>query len=142
MTPTTPTLQERVIAYKCFELPGQPMYTHTGTSRLISDLYIAVEAITKERDADKAYIRQLEDAITPELVSLRAERDEYQQAADTMAAAHKIERDKHCNCEFEGNENTVQCTLHNAWAEALHEQAGFRRERDALKAAAKIKVDP
>ena len=49
-----------------------------------------------------------------------------------MAAAHKIERDKHCNCEFEGDENTVQCTLHNAWAEASHEQAGFRRERDAL----------
>ena len=62
MTPTT--LQDRVIAYKCFELPGQPMYTHTGTSRLISDLFIAVEALTKERDEYKERMQRLMTTVT------------------------------------------------------------------------------
>lgn len=48
MTPTT--LQDRVIAYNCFDLPGQPMSVHMGTSYLINDLLKAVEALTKERD--------------------------------------------------------------------------------------------
>lgn len=42
--------------------------------------------------------------------------------------------DKHCVCEFEGDENTVQCALHNAWAESLNEQATYRRERVVLNA--------
>ena len=80
-------------------------------------------------------------SLADQVEALTKERDEYAKAADTQAAAHKVERDKHCNCEFEGDENTVQCTLHNAWAETLHEQAGFRRERDALAAAGRLAMD-
>ena len=86
-------------------------------------------------------IEKHERALMSAIDTLTKQRDAYAKAADSMAAAHKVERDKHCNCEFEGDENTVQCTLHNAWAEALHEQAGFRRERDALKAAARLALD-
>ena len=76
-------------------------------------------------------------SLADQVEALTKERDEYKQAADTIAMQHKVERDKHCNCEFEGDTNTVQCTLHNAWAETLHEQAGFRRERDFLAIANK-----
>ena len=34
------------------------------------------------------------EAQTKQIVELEKERDEYQQAADTMAAAHKVERDE------------------------------------------------
>ena len=80
MTPTT--LQDRVIAYKCFELPGQPMYTHTGTSRLISDLFIAVEALTKERDA-----------LTLGIDQWRVDYHELRLERDTLAAAAKLALD-------------------------------------------------
>lgn len=54
-------------------------------------------------------------------------------AADMLDAdAQQFEQT--CNCRFDGDVNTQQCTLHNAWAETLNEQAGFRRERDALRA--------
>lgn len=39
-----------------------------------------------------------------------------------------------CNCRFVGDVNTQQCTLHNAWAETLTEQAGYRKDRDTLLA--------
>ena len=80
MTPTT--LQDRVIAYKCFELPSQPMYTHTGTSRLISDLFIAVEALTKERDA-----------LTLGIDQWRVDYHELRLERDTLAAAAKLALD-------------------------------------------------
>jgi hypothetical protein len=37
-----------------------------------------------------------------------------------------------CNCRFDGDVNTEQCTLHAAWRDTLHEQADYRRERDNL----------
>ncbi len=94
---------------------------------VITKLADQVEALTKERDADKAYIRELEDAITPELVSLRAERDEYQQAADTMAAAHKIERDA-LSAEV--------ARLDAGWHKANGDTLDVALERDALMADA------
>jgi hypothetical protein len=52
----------------------------------IDDLYLAEE--TAEWKAADAL-----DARAAEIVQLRAERDEYQQAADKMAMEHKVERD-------------------------------------------------
>ena len=40
----------------------------------------------------------------------------------------------HCACVFDGDTNTEQCKLHNAWCDTLHEQADYRRERDQLRA--------
>ena len=126
---------------------------------------LKIESLTKERDEYKERMQRLMTTVTElkkerddlkaivagkiktialyrvEMLKACKERDEYKQAADTIAMQHKVERDKHCNCEFEGDPNTVQCTLHNAWAETLHEQAGFRRERDKLAAVAKLALD-
>jgi hypothetical protein len=42
------TLKERVTAFKCFELPGQPMFAHIGTSYLVTDLSNEVERLENE----------------------------------------------------------------------------------------------
>jgi len=91
----TPTLQDRVIAYNCFDLPGQPMSVHMGTSYLISDLLKAVEEITKERDE---WVARHEDCCrlmgecTQDRADMETERDEYQQAADMLEADGKAQQ--------------------------------------------------
>lgn len=53
-------------------------------------------------------------------------------------------REQTCNCRFVDGVNIQQCTLHNAWAETLTEQATYRRERDSLAeqlAAAKLDAE-
>lgn len=47
------TLDERVTAFKCFELPGQPVACHMGTSYLVNDLWREVVGLRAERDAMK-----------------------------------------------------------------------------------------
>jgi hypothetical protein len=66
------TLKERVTAFKCFELPGQPMFAHIGTSYLVTDLSNEVERLENELLA--ATIRIDNDARTIE--SLTQERDD------------------------------------------------------------------
>lgn len=44
-------LEQRVQQYRTFELPGQPMATHMGTSYLINDLWKEVERLRAELDA-------------------------------------------------------------------------------------------
>lgn len=44
-------LEQRVQQYRTFELPGQPMATHMGTSYLINDLWKEVERLQAELDA-------------------------------------------------------------------------------------------
>ena len=39
------TLEDRVLAYKCLELPGQPMSMHMGTANLINDLMEEVKRL-------------------------------------------------------------------------------------------------
>lgn len=68
----------------------------------------------------------------PYLGGIDALQDVMQSEIDALRA----ELAKHCNCEFEGEVNTKQCTLHNAWAETLNEQATYRRERDEYQQAA------
>jgi hypothetical protein len=38
-------LDERVLAYTCLELPGQPPFVHMGTSYLIHDLHKEVKEL-------------------------------------------------------------------------------------------------
>lgn len=51
----------------------------------------------------------------------------YSYTATQLAAARtqgaKEERKKHCNCEWEGDVNTKQCTLHASHIDAIHEWA-------------------
>lgn len=47
-------LEQRVQQYRTFELPGQPMATHMGTSYLINDLWKEVERLRAELDALKS----------------------------------------------------------------------------------------
>lgn len=75
---------------------------------------------------------KIADELRAELESDHAEMSQVVAAFQESDAALRAELAKHCNCEFEGDVNTVQCTLHNAWAETLNEQANYRRERDAL----------
>lgn len=56
---TNTELIARVEAYRCFELPGQPMATHMGTSYLINDLAKAVEALEAERDDLRSQVDSL-----------------------------------------------------------------------------------
>lgn len=39
------TLEERVIAFKRMELPGQPMGMHMGTSYLVDDLWREIQRL-------------------------------------------------------------------------------------------------
>ena len=45
------SLHDRVIAFRCFELPGQPMAGHMGTIYLVSDL--GEEVVRLQADCDK-----------------------------------------------------------------------------------------
>jgi hypothetical protein len=38
----------------------------------------------------------------------------------------------HCACIYDGDKRVSQCEVHEAWYDTLHEQGGYRRERDAL----------
>lgn len=40
------TLKERVLAFKTFSLPGQPVSCHMGTSYLVNDLWQEIERLT------------------------------------------------------------------------------------------------
>ena len=42
------SLETRVAAFKCFELPGQPLVHHAGTSQLISDLMAEVVRLRRQ----------------------------------------------------------------------------------------------
>ena len=48
------TLHDRVMAFKCYELPGQPMVCHMGTNYLVNDLW---EEVVKLRSALKQLAR-------------------------------------------------------------------------------------
>ena len=39
------SLHDRVMAFKCYELPGQPMSCHMGTSYLVNDLWEEVKKL-------------------------------------------------------------------------------------------------
>lgn len=72
---------------------------------------------------------------------------EYASPFNELAALRKEAeelREQTCNCRFVDGVNIQQCTLHNAWAETLTEQATYRRERDSLAeqlAAAKLDAE-
>ena len=52
-------LKDRVIKFKCIELPGQPMMMHMGTSYLVNDLWSALERQEKEIEAQATEIEAL-----------------------------------------------------------------------------------
>ena len=99
-----------------------------------------IEALTKERDEWKAdYIKAVEIASVFKKMG-----EEYQQAADDMAMAHKVERDqlqKDFNAELSGNAKLREIIGANG-GESMFEFANrFVAERDALAAAAKLALD-
>lgn len=51
-------LEQRIEQYQCFELPGQPMTAHMGTSYLINDLWKEVNRLRAELGALRAHLRQ------------------------------------------------------------------------------------
>ncbi len=45
---TNNDLSERVSAFRCLKLPGQPMMMHMGTSSLVGDLWNEVKALQEQ----------------------------------------------------------------------------------------------
>lgn len=97
MSKNIDNLDERVTAFRCFGLPGQPMASHMGTTYLVNDLWNEVikqqeeiASLTAEIDNIKQveFPRRLSTATKP----IIAERDELRDKLAQMDVLHEKEK--------------------------------------------------